>query len=171
MSIIKNKYLLVFIFYYGIIPIKVGEKMTVGENIRKIRKEKGLTQKQLGERLNMTQSAIGQFEKAKTSPKLETVEKIAHALDVHAAELMGLSAYISELRKETSKQTAFFDFLDSIGYRIHDINFDGKWGITIEESGKDIYITHEEMDILKYTTKENIDLRISKYISDGKHNQ
>lgn len=67
---------------------KAGEQMTIGENIKQIRKEKGLTQKELGERLNMTQSAIGQFEKNKKPPKTETVLKIASALGVKASALM-----------------------------------------------------------------------------------
>ena len=50
--------------------------MTIGENIKRIRKERGLTQKELGELLDMTQSAIGQFENDKTSPKTDTIEKI-----------------------------------------------------------------------------------------------
>ena len=56
--------------------------MGVGDNIKRIRKEKKLTQKQLGERLGISQAAIGQFEKGVTSPRLETVEKIASALGV-----------------------------------------------------------------------------------------
>lgn len=63
--------------------------MTIGENIKRIRKERGLSQKELGERLHMTQSAIWQFESDKTSPKSETIKKIANALGVTPFELVG----------------------------------------------------------------------------------
>lgn len=81
--------------------IEAGEKMTIGENIRRIRKENGLTQKQLGERLNMTQSAIGQFENDKTSPKIETIDKIASALGVNIVDIM--ERFTMEQYKTTSE--------------------------------------------------------------------
>lgn len=62
--------------------------MGVGENIKRIRKEKKLTQKQLGERLGVSQAAIGQFENGKSSPRLETIKKIALALDVSEDKLL-----------------------------------------------------------------------------------
>lgn len=64
--------------------------MTIGENVKKIRKEKGLTQKELGERLGITQSAIGQFENDKTSPTITTISKIANALDVEIDKIMNI---------------------------------------------------------------------------------
>ena len=59
---------------------KVGEKMTVGENIRRIRKEKGLTQKQLGNLCQMNEVQLRQYELGKANPKIETLKKIANAL-------------------------------------------------------------------------------------------
>ncbi|MFP3154453.1 helix-turn-helix transcriptional regulator [Lachnospiraceae bacterium ZAX-1] len=53
-----------------------------------MRKEKGLTQRELGERLNMTQSAIGQFENGKTGPSLKTIIKFAATLDVDTGILL-----------------------------------------------------------------------------------
>lgn len=95
--------------------------MTIGENIRRIRKEKGITQKELGERLNMTQSAIGQFENNKTSPKKDTIEKIASALSVKPSELMKgvwetLDKKHSDEIENTVKHLEFIDFLKSSGY-------------------------------------------------------
>lgn len=95
--------------------------MTIGENIRHIRKEKGITQKELGERLNMTQSAIGQFENNKTSPKKDTIEKIASALSVKPSELMKgvwetLDKKHSDEIENTVKHLEFIDFLKSSGY-------------------------------------------------------
>ena len=50
--------------------------MTTGQRIRAVRKEKGLTQQQLAKRLDISASAIGQFETNPNSPKIETLEKI-----------------------------------------------------------------------------------------------
>lgn len=56
--------------------------MTIGEKIRKIRKENGLTQKQLGEKLGVSYQMIAQYENGKRNPKIDTIEKIADALEV-----------------------------------------------------------------------------------------
>lgn len=55
---------------------------TVGEKIRKLRKEKGLTQKQLGDLCGMADSAIRRYENMGANPKIETLRKIADALGV-----------------------------------------------------------------------------------------
>lgn len=62
---------------------------TVAENIRRIRKEKSLTQKQLGDLCDppMADSAIRRYELGKANPKIETLSKIAHALDVTIGDL------------------------------------------------------------------------------------
>lgn len=62
--------------------------MNFGESIKRIRKEKGLTQKELGEKLGISQAAIGQFESNKANPKMETMQKIADALNVSLNDLV-----------------------------------------------------------------------------------
>lgn len=56
--------------------------MTVGQNIKAIRKERGLTQKELGEACGIDEANIRKYELGKANPKIETVEKIAKALGV-----------------------------------------------------------------------------------------
>lgn len=56
--------------------------MTIGERIKKIRQEKGLSQKELGEKLNVSQQMIGQWETGKSNPKLANLQKIATTLSV-----------------------------------------------------------------------------------------
>ena len=60
----------------------------IGENIKTIRKTKGLTQKQLGQLLGVSQAAIGQFESGKSNLTIDTIKKIAEALEVSEYELM-----------------------------------------------------------------------------------
>lgn len=54
----------------------------IGQNIKKARREKGWTQKQLGEKCGMVDSAIRRYEIGKGRPKYETLAKIAEALGV-----------------------------------------------------------------------------------------
>ena len=57
-------------------------EITVINNIKRIRKEKGITQEQLAEACNTATSYIGLMEIYKNIPKLSTIEKIATALGV-----------------------------------------------------------------------------------------
>lgn len=67
--------------------------MTVGERIKKIRLEKGLTQKQVADSCGMADSAIRKYESGQITPKFETIQRIALALEVNPGELMGLIDY------------------------------------------------------------------------------
>lgn len=61
--------------------------MTVGENIKRLRKERGLTQKQLGEMCGIAESNIRKYESDKQNAKIETIEKIAQALGVPIVQI------------------------------------------------------------------------------------
>lgn len=67
--------------------MKVGDILNTGEKIKLARKRAGLTQKELGEKLGITYQQIGQYENGKRQPKLETLNKIADALDADVWEL------------------------------------------------------------------------------------
>ncbi len=62
--------------------------MTIGERIKELRKKKGLTQKDLAERVGFSYVNISQLENSRKNPKLETIRKIAAALDVSMNELL-----------------------------------------------------------------------------------
>ena len=62
--------------------------MHVGDNIKRIRIEKGLTQKQLGELCDMADSAIRRYENGGANPKPKTILRIANGLGVHFGALI-----------------------------------------------------------------------------------
>lgn len=94
--------------------------MSVGDNIRRCRKEKGWTQARLAQELQVSQQMIGQFEKSKNPPKIETIEKIAMALSVSPIDLIGAEQWekekIAGLAKEVNRLEQFENFLKSAGY-------------------------------------------------------
>lgn len=65
----------------------MGLEQIVIENIRRIRKERGLTQEELAELCGTSVSYIGLLEIGKNIPKLSTIERIANALNVDYIEL------------------------------------------------------------------------------------
>lgn len=63
--------------------------MTIGKRIRAIRTATGMTQKTLGEKSGIAEPTIRRYESGKLHPKLETIRKIADALEVPVLALLG----------------------------------------------------------------------------------
>jgi len=60
----------------------------IAENIKKFRKEKGFTQKELALRSGITRESIGNYERGDRTPPADILTSIAKALDVTTHELM-----------------------------------------------------------------------------------
>ena len=61
--------------------------MTVGENIRILRKERGLTLKQLGDMIGVSEAYIRAYESGKRNPKIQSLQTLANALSVNVEAL------------------------------------------------------------------------------------
>jgi len=61
----------------------------IGETIRKLRKERTLTLKQMARRTNLSVSLLSQIERAESSASISSLYKIATALDVRIQDLFG----------------------------------------------------------------------------------
>ena len=64
--------------------------MNIGENIKKYRKEKKLTQAQLSELCGVPVISLGRYERGERNPNIETLTKIATVLQVPIDILCGL---------------------------------------------------------------------------------
>jgi transcriptional regulator with XRE-family HTH domain len=60
----------------------------VGENVRKIRSEMGLTQEQFAERSGFSQQYISGLEQGRRNPTIVTVHELAVALGVSHMDLL-----------------------------------------------------------------------------------
>ena len=58
------------------------------ESLRRIRKEKGLTQKSLGEKVDVSESMIGMIENGARNPSFELLLKLGEALDCSVDDLL-----------------------------------------------------------------------------------
>lgn len=63
--------------------------MSLGKTIQKLRKEKGLTQNELADKLFVSYQAVSQWENENTNPDVSIIPSIADALDVSIDELFG----------------------------------------------------------------------------------
>lgn len=59
----------------------------IGDNIKRVREAKGLSQKEVISAIGMGAAQYSRIERGKTDPSVSTVEKIAKALGVTMAEL------------------------------------------------------------------------------------
>ena len=65
----------------------MGLKQTVAENIRRLRLERGYTQKSLSELTEINRNHVGMIERQECSPTIDILEKIANALEVDPISL------------------------------------------------------------------------------------
>ena len=66
---------------------------STGERIKSFRQKRKLSQKQLGEKVGMSQQQIGQYETGTRIPKTETLVKLAAALDCTLFDLGSWDEY------------------------------------------------------------------------------
>lgn len=75
-------------------------KLNVAQNIRRCRRERGLSQEELGELLGVSPQSVSHWECGVAYPDLETVPVIAGFFGITTDELLGTSSSLAEERKE-----------------------------------------------------------------------
>lgn len=63
--------------------------MLLGENLRKAREEKGLTQAEVAKLLDISASTIGMYEQGRRDPDTDTLKKLAELYEVSTDYLLG----------------------------------------------------------------------------------
>lgn len=64
-------------------------KLMIGENIKRLRKEKNITQEQLAEAMNISCAAVSKWERGETYPDITALQPLAYYFGVSLDELMG----------------------------------------------------------------------------------
>lgn len=80
-------------------------------NLRLLRTRSGLTMKELAAKVGVTESAVGQWETGKRTPKYEMLLKLAEALDCSVADIMAGEPQ----EKQKSELDRKFEVLDDHG--------------------------------------------------------
>jgi transcriptional regulator with XRE-family HTH domain len=167
-------------------------KLSIGDNIRKFRNAKGISQKELGRISGTSETTVRQYEGEKRTPRIEQIELIAKALDVTPVQLMGTVYWDSKrpaLSKEAAQYEAFVAFLESLDYvveelavhetipaalvpeefREDDIDIDGEsFEFRMSREKKNITFTEAEFEELQKLTKEVIESKFYKKLLDSK---
>lgn len=103
--------------------------MNIGQQIKKTRIAKNLSQKEVALALEMDQAQFSRIENDKTDPAFSTIEKIAKALGVELAELVNADDIFKDVNSydksviekmalvdqlEEKEKSAFFSILDAL---------------------------------------------------------
>lgn len=126
--------------------------MNIAENIKKFRKEKNLTQKELASKLGVTSTTIQNYENERRKPDINTLNKIANILGVTINSLAGEKDTITKQRieqilssgitiDELSKKTGIsIDRLNSFMNNAADVTYD-----EIKKIGEYFNLNNEEL--------------------------
>lgn len=121
--------------------------MTIGEKIREIRKEKGISQKELGTLLGVSQQMIGQYENSSREPKIETLRKIAAALKVKLSDFLEVGQIIEEYNPVDNTTDTIVKMEDEIiqGKIISSFTFNAD-----TYSNEELLLTEREKRLVEY---------------------
>lgn len=82
--------------------------MNIGKGIKTLLKRQGITQKQLAEKVSLSETSLSLIIKDKTQPRKETIENIAKCLGVKAEVLFLLSLEKEDIPLEKRR---YYDLL------------------------------------------------------------
>ncbi|PTJ89985.1 helix-turn-helix domain-containing protein [Staphylococcus simulans] len=81
--------------------------MNIGDNIKKIRKERNITQSELATKMGISQSYLSDIENGRKNLGIATVEKIANKLGVSVAYLTSGNKMMGDLTDEEIEEEMF----------------------------------------------------------------
>lgn len=102
--------------------------MALGERIKKIRKEAGMTQSEFGNKLGLVKSTVSLYENNHSTPNDDIKLKICEYFDISMDYLLGLS----NVQKKDREDLYIPDELKGIGVAFHK----GEEGLTQDEIDK-----------------------------------
>ncbi|MGD9605719.1 MAG: helix-turn-helix domain-containing protein [Bacilli bacterium] len=81
----------------------------IGENIKRFRLEKGLTQKELAEKLFVTAQAVSRWENGEVEPSVSTIAEMAKIFNVSSDEILGVGGFNQRQEVKIEKEYVYQD--------------------------------------------------------------
>ncbi len=78
----------------------------LGENLRRMRERRGITQEELAERVHVVRQTVSKWEKGLSVPDADLLMAVAETLQVSVSELIGVDAVQAKSIEELSVQAA-----------------------------------------------------------------
>lgn len=102
-------------FYFVILLYQNTITMSLGEQIKKVRLAKGLSQKEVVMGANIEKAQFSRIENNKTDPSFSTIEKIANAMGCTMSELFSIGEEIKDINsfsKSILEKVSILEHLD-----------------------------------------------------------
>ena len=104
-------------------------KITIGKNLERIRKEKGITRKELAEAINVNETTLGAYCVGRNLPPIDKIYALAVILNCSIIELTGDNPIVKSRAIRQFHWEHYTKVLEKIGFSIE---FEGKWAIIKE---------------------------------------
>lgn len=91
------------------------KKRTLGMMISSLRKEKGMTQLQLAEKMGVTDKAVSKWERDLSMPDLNSIPKLAEIFEISVDDLMQMKTDTKENRSQNKVDGIMDTVLKGIG--------------------------------------------------------
>lgn len=107
-----------------------------GKIMKKIREEKGITQKEIARRLFYTEQCIYRWERGDRMPKADDIDQIAKFLQVPSTVLYGVDSDLSKTDRQNYLEIKLIsqNFLSAIHYIDNDMQMEYDGAIKIDDS-------------------------------------
>lgn len=134
--------------------------------LKRVRKEKGVTQKKLGEMIGVSEVMVGQYERGIRVPKFEMRQKIANALQVNITSLMNWDEQYPDIAIEVEKHKMFIAYLKSIGYDVVCFSEGETFSAVMTYEGNNLTLSKDEFYQLQSETKEFFEHQLWKIMKN-----
>lgn len=130
----------------------------IGENIKKLRTAKNMTQTELAERINITKATVSSYENNTRMPSYDVLLKIASIFHVTTDNLLGFSnKYVVDVSNLNQRQRNIVnEIIRLYGYENEKIKelIDGDSSVYNDMIGRGIF---NDFDIEAYKKSQNIE--------------
>lgn len=98
--------------------MRINEYLKVGTTIKELRIAKGMTQREMANKLGLSFSTYSNYENNYREPKFEIIEKVAEILDVTIDYIIGNSSSETLIEQYGKKRGVFNSYLYSLGFSV-----------------------------------------------------
>lgn len=148
--------------------------MSIGKNIRIVREKRGLSQRELGEMLNITQSAVGQFEKDEANPRIETLKRVATALNVPVSTFIDEMSEAQRIKStwewiqdnDQKRKEIITEILKTHNYKIEEKDI--HWLTITDYQGFSFLVNRTEFEEMCLRCDKDIRYNIEKLLNDSR---
>lgn len=138
--------------------------MTIGDNIKKYRKLAGITQVELAQKINKSESTIRKYEANNVNPDFSVLDDIANVLGCTLIDLVNTTdmSIIS-----ISKANYLEQYIKSLGYEI-DGSLVSEGYLLLNAPDGTYEITEKDIEELEITTKSFVLFKLQEIIKNSR---